>query len=110
MLHYRAGCRGLRTASLDHLSPIDSVFFAFRQHPQVFSCYLATFARKFSKGLGPSPLGFFFSSVPMWAAFPHPLTRVRIPAASDYYAPYDSFKGHWNFVWVAPSVLSTLVR
>jgi len=51
-----------------------------------------TFASEESQGLGPSPLGFFDSSVPVWTAFPHPLTRVRIPAASDYYAPSDSFK------------------
>src|SRR5713226_5902828 len=51
-----------------------------------------TFASEESQGLGPSPLGFFSSSVPVWTAFPYPLTRVRIPAASDYYAPSDSFK------------------
>src|SRR5712691_361714 len=48
--------------------------------------------RRVSMGLGPSPLGFFSSSVPVWTAFSYPLTRVRIPAASDYYAPSDSFK------------------
>src|SRR2546422_2151303 len=48
--------------------------------------------RRVSMGLGPSPLGFFSSSVPVWTAFPYPLTRVRIPAASDYYAPSDSCK------------------
>src|SRR2546422_4249067 len=53
-----------------------------------------TFASEESQGLGPSPLGFFDSSVPVWTAFPHPLARVRIPAASDYYAPSDSFKGN----------------
>ena len=51
-----------------------------------------TFASEESQGLGPSLLGFFSSSVPVWTAFPYPLTRVRIPAASDYYAPSDSFK------------------
>jgi hypothetical protein len=52
-----------------------------------------TFAPAESESLGPSPVGFFSSSVPVWAAFPHPLTRVRIPAASDYYAPSDSPRG-----------------
>src|SRR5689334_2071018 len=66
-----------------------------------------TFAPVESESLGPSPLGFFFSSVPMWAAFPPPLTRVRMPAASDYYAPSDSPRGRWDFVRVAPSLLST---
>ena len=66
-----------------------------------------TFAPAESESLGPSPVGFFSSSVPVWAAFPHPLTRVRIPAASDYYAPSDSPRGPWDFVRVAPYLLST---
>src|SRR5712691_5174248 len=66
-----------------------------------------TFAPEDSKGLGPLPLGFFVSSVPMWAAFPHPLPRVRIPAASDYYAPSDFLGGLWDFVRVAPGLLPT---
>src|SRR5216683_2434107 len=43
-------------------------------------------------GLGAFAGGLLYSSVPVWTAFPYPLTRVRIPAASDYYAPSDSYK------------------
>src|SRR6266568_3346746 len=94
VLHDRAGCRGLRIGVQGPFRLFDSVSFAFHRHPQVHSPMFAsiTFAPEDSQGLGPSPLGFFCSSRPMWAAFPQPLTRSCIPAASDYYAPSDSFK------------------
>jgi hypothetical protein len=43
----------------------------------------------------------------VWAAFPLSLTRHHIPAASDYYAPSDSLRVHWDFVRVAPYLLPT---
>ena len=58
--------------------------------------------------MGPSPLDFFVSSVSVWAAFPQPLARLRIPTASDYYAPSDSLEGHWDFVLGCPFSTSHL--
>src|SRR5712692_10270228 len=66
-----------------------------------------TFASEESQGLGPSPLCFFDSSVPVWTAFPHPLTEGPHSCGLRLLCPVCLLQGHRGFVRVAPALLST---
>jgi len=82
-------CSGSRLAFRLSSFCISSTFTGTIPFPCVGSI---TFAAGVSKGYGPSPLGFFDSSLPMWTALP----------SSDYYALSATSQGHWSFVQGLP--------